>query len=315
MSKQDRLLHILNLLRSRKNLNARHLADECGVTERSIYRDIVSLSEANVPIYYDRGYKLASDLFLPPLNFDVDEYTCLRMALGSTPLRNTDKYRQVVRRIEAKVEAGLSSRVREQRRYRASPAEIDIAVTLSEERLCDFYADLERAVAETRTVTMTYESIESGVTERKVDPCFIVFKRHAFYFVGYCHLRKELRTFRLDRIRDLVVTEELFRPYLEVDARSYFEGSWEIYRGEPVEVCIRLRGASARVVEVGLHHPDEQITRLSDDEVEYRLTVSGTEEILRWVLGFGDEAEVIQPPSLRARVRQIAEGMLAVYRS
>ena len=78
MAKYDRLLYILNLLRSRKNLNARNIAEECGVTERSIYRDILSLSEANVPIYYDCGYKLASDNFLPPLNFDFDEYQFLK---------------------------------------------------------------------------------------------------------------------------------------------------------------------------------------------------------------------------------------------
>ena len=53
MAKYDRLLYILNLLRSRKNLNAEMLAAECGVTERTIYRDIIALSDANIPIYYD----------------------------------------------------------------------------------------------------------------------------------------------------------------------------------------------------------------------------------------------------------------------
>jgi len=89
MAKYDRLLYVLNVLRSRRTMNAARLAQECGVTERSIYRDIISLSEANVPIYYDNGYKLASDNFLPPLNFNLEEYSCLRLALESSPLVRT----------------------------------------------------------------------------------------------------------------------------------------------------------------------------------------------------------------------------------
>ena len=89
MPKQDRLLYILNLLRARKNLNATQLAEECGVTERSIYRDILAISEANIPIYYDNGYKLATENFLPPLNFSFEEYSCLKIALESSPLIDT----------------------------------------------------------------------------------------------------------------------------------------------------------------------------------------------------------------------------------
>jgi predicted DNA-binding transcriptional regulator YafY len=74
MSKYDRLLHILNLLRSRRSLRAKDLARECEVTERTIYRDVLSLSSANVPVYFDDGYKLLSDAFLPPLNLTKEEF-------------------------------------------------------------------------------------------------------------------------------------------------------------------------------------------------------------------------------------------------
>src|SRR3990172_6750233 len=87
MTKYDRLLYILNVLRSRRAVNAARLDEECAVTERSIYRDIIALSEANVPIYYDHGYKLTSDNFLPPLNFTLEEYQALQLAIDSSPLQ------------------------------------------------------------------------------------------------------------------------------------------------------------------------------------------------------------------------------------
>ena len=56
MSKYDRLIHVLNLLRSRKSLKAGNIARECEVSERTVYRDILALSSANVPVYFDDGY-------------------------------------------------------------------------------------------------------------------------------------------------------------------------------------------------------------------------------------------------------------------
>lgn len=115
MAKYDRLLYILNLLRSRRNLNAGMLAAECGVTERTIYRDIVALSDANIPIYYDKGYKYASGNFLPPLNFNIDEYIILKTVLESSPLYQSGHSRKLINSIKSKIEACLSPSVKEKR--------------------------------------------------------------------------------------------------------------------------------------------------------------------------------------------------------
>ncbi|MFH0930314.1 MAG: HTH domain-containing protein, partial [Candidatus Zixiibacteriota bacterium] len=81
MGKADRLLLILNLIRSRRNLRAKDLALECGVSERTIFRDINAISSANIPIYFENGYKFLTDAFLPPLNFSLDEYLVLYLGL------------------------------------------------------------------------------------------------------------------------------------------------------------------------------------------------------------------------------------------
>ena len=74
MKKTERLIYILVLLRNnRQGLRAASLARKCGVSERTIYRDIISLSLANIPIYNDNGYKLLSEYSLPPCNFSDEE--------------------------------------------------------------------------------------------------------------------------------------------------------------------------------------------------------------------------------------------------
>ena len=132
MAKYDRLLFILNLLRTRKNLNAAMIAAECDVTERTIYRDVISISEANVPIYYDRGYKYASDNFLPPLNFNIDEYLTLISILESSPLYKSGLDRKKIKSIKAKIEACLSQVVKKEKSFTSSPTSIHIKSTATE---------------------------------------------------------------------------------------------------------------------------------------------------------------------------------------
>lgn len=313
MAKYDRLLFILNLLRTRRNLTAALIAKECGVTERSIYRDVLALSEANIPIYYHNGYKLASDLFLPALNFDFDEYTCLKLALESSPLHKTGKYDGVLKRIGAKVESGLSQAVKERRKNAVDATHIDIETSIEEKRAARFYGVIERAVSERRCLRLEYDSVESGETSRVVEPHFIIFRGRAFYFVAYCRLRKELRTFRLERVQNIDLLEEHFTPQQGVTPDSYFEGSWELGGGEPVEVVIRFTGHSAKRVGSVMHHPKETKQKGRNGDLVYRVTVRGMEEIQRWVLGFGDEARVLEPKRMRDNLARIGRYYVDTY--
>ncbi|MBU8932370.1 MAG: YafY family transcriptional regulator [candidate division Zixibacteria bacterium] len=313
MPKYDRLLHILNLLRSRKNLNATSLAKECGVTERSIYRDILALSEANVPIYYDNGYKLASSNFLPPLNFDLDEYQCLRLALESSPLKQTDKYSKLINLIAAKVEAGLPEAVRMEKKFSPPTTHVSIATSVAQDQEEAFFETIEGAISRYRCLDMNYEGISSGTTHRIVEPYFMIFRGRAFYFVAYCRLRDDFRTFRVDRITDLTVTDDEFKLRTNVNAETYFDGSWELYSGEPVEVVARLTGAAARVVLTSTHHPDEIVEKTDEGKVIYRVVTRGIEEIQRWLLGFGSEVEVLEPQELRDSMRQVGEELVKSY--
>jgi predicted DNA-binding transcriptional regulator YafY len=309
MSKSDRLLYILNLLRSRKNLNASRLAEECGVTERSIYRDIISLSECSVPIYFDNGYKLASDNFLPPLNFDYDEYHLIKLALESTPLRKTPRYEGVVKRVRAKIEAGLSEGVKQKRRFSTETTRIDITSEDEVKKGEQFYGVIEEAISDEKCLQLNYDSITSGMTSRIVEPYFIIFKGRAFYFVAFCRLRNDFRTFRIDRVHKAEILTQSFRRKRDVNAETYFEDSWQIHIGEPVEVVIHFSGASARVVQMSSHHPRETTKVLPNGSVEYRVVTRGVEEIQRWILGFGAEAKVLSPSSLRDRIREIGRAI------
>ena len=315
MNKYDRMLFILNLLRTRKNMNADKLAEECGVTERSIYRDIISLSEMNIPIYYDNGYKLASDNFLPPLNFSIEEYQLLKTALESSPLIKADKYKSVYKSLIPKIENCLSEQVLKEKKYAPQIMKIEIKDSSDNDNSVQFYELIEKAISTQKTISLTYTSIRSGVSTREVDPYFIIFKGTAFYFVGYCHNKNEFRTFRMNRINQVEITEKDFVKNNEISAESYFKGSWSVFSGEPVEVVALFKGQSARVIASTEHHKDEKIENLDNGLIKYTVTTNGLEEIQRWLIGFGDGVEVIAPHELKESLRQVGEYLVDKYKS
>ncbi len=314
MAKYDRLLFILNLLRTRKNFNAERLAEECGVTERTIYRDIIALSEANIPIYYDKGYKYASDNFLPPLNFNIDEYLALKTALESSPLYKSGYSRRLMKSIKTKIEACLTPAVKREKIYFSDTMDVSIKATHSRKVSESFFACVEAGIRQNKVLKLKYNSIQSGILEREVDPYFLIFIERAFYFVGYCNLRNELRTFRIDRIVEVSLTDKKFIPRQNINPSQYFKDSWGVYGGEPVDVEILFTGKAAQVISMGRHHPNEEISTKKDGSIIYRVSVSGIEEISRWILGFGGEAKVINPPVLVEKIRIAANDISSNYK-
>ena len=160
---------------------------------------------------------------------------------------------------------------------------------------------------------MRYDSIQGGIIERDVEPYFLIFIERAFYFVGYCRLRKALRTFRIDRIIDIKITDRKFIPRSGIDPAKYFENSWGVFSGEPIEVEAIFSGKAARIISMSQHHPKETTTPLKDGRVKYQVTVSGTEEICRWLLGFGGDVIVVKPLQLSAEIQKRAGSILKNY--
>ena len=85
MSKSGRLLAILNLIRTHRSITADSLAEKCSVSERTIYRDLATLSDVGAPVYFDNGYKLLPGFFLPPLNLSVAVYLTFQLPFIVSP--------------------------------------------------------------------------------------------------------------------------------------------------------------------------------------------------------------------------------------
>lgn len=177
---------------------------------------------------------------------------------------------------------------------------------------------LATAWANNRRVKIRYPWTGAGITrvyERLVDPYFLEPSPigHSCYLIGYCHYNRAIRTFKLERIRDVELTEETYEVPADFDPVAYLKSSWGIVADEEMEVRLRFSAAVAGRVEECVWHPSQWTRRLEDGRLEFVVTVAGTMEITPWILSWGAEVDVVAPAELRARAAEVARRQAALY--
>lgn len=147
---------------------------------------------------------------------------------------------------------------------------------------------------------------------RLVDPYALLPYLRSWYLVGYCHLRQEVRIFKVDRIDALEPSGERFSYPEEFDLSAYLGPTWGLLRGEagaPEDVVVEFSPQASRWARDEEWHPSQRVEDLPDGRVRLHFHVGVTPELRRWVLGLGRDARVIRPASLAEWVRQEARGV------
>ncbi len=227
----DRRLLILMRLRDETPLRAADLAQECDCSVRTVYRDIDALCQAGVPVAAmpGEGYRLVPGYHLPPIAFTVEEAVQLLLGAELAVGLGTQEQREQTRSAAAKVEAVLRPETRRdverlRERIRISPWQ--------QREASPWLSVLQRAVIHERVLRLRYHSFSSDeLTEREVEPYFLVFYSNDWHLVGYCRLREGVRDFRCGRVREAELLPEQFeRPEYVTEQHDHDDGKEAIAR-------------------------------------------------------------------------------------
>lgn len=317
-----RVHRVLSIIASGKYPSCQQIADEIeGVSAKTIQRDISHLQNArNAPIEYDavrHGYYLTGPLSdLPPIQLTRGELVALFVAQKALePLRGT-KLQKVVAESVNKIAAGCPESVT--MHWDDMDAAYSVKATGVLAADASLFAQLLDAVMNKKEVAFTYEKLEaSGRKEaRHVQPYHVGQLQNGWYLIAHDLARKEMRKFALQRMSGLEVLKTRFARDPKFSIREYLSsgfGVWSYGAGaECFEVRIRFTGWAARYVAERHWHASQKITPLKEDgsEIEFRAQLAGLEEITRWVLSHGRQAQVLEPEELRKRVVDEARAML-----
>jgi predicted DNA-binding transcriptional regulator YafY len=311
-----RLISLIMLLQRRPNQKAADLADELGVSARTLHRYIEMLDEMGIPVYSERGphggFSLVRGYKMPPLIFTPEEAVAVYLGTGLVDEMWGQLYREAAQGALAKLDNVLP----DEQRHEVNWARRTLLAThlhrADTSPLMPILEKLRRATRERRRTHMVYRARSRlEPLRRDVDPYALVHRWGWWYVVGYCHLREDVRSFRVDRIVDLMLLEEPFNIPADFDAREYLAS--EPHLQPRLEMRLRFvpEGISLVMDDRALW---DSIEEQPDGSIIATVKLPNLEMAVRMVLYYGDYAEVMAPDELRELVAEQAQALIELYK-
>ena len=298
----DRLIQIVFLLLRHENITAKQLAEELCVSTRTIYRDINILSVAGIPITSQKGYggglSLLQGFSLDKSYFTQEEQSNIIQALQILKSSNYPDADKSLNKV-----AGLFSHT-----LQSEWLEIDFSYWGSPEKERNNITALERAIINKYVITFTYFNAELTITNQIVEPLKLVFKSHAWYLVAYSKRKNDIRTYKMSRIRELQITNELFERELPKDFSIT-----PTYKEEYNTPIFILHFSEKIAYKVYDEFQEKYIKKLDDGTLEVTFRYQFSAWTFLYLLSFGEYVEIIEPVEARNILREKAQKILSMY--
>lgn len=306
--KIDRLLAIVLLLLNRRKVTAVELSKRFGVSVRTIYRDIETIDAAGIPIISHQGmgggfsvvdtYRLEKQLLSPD---EILSMVAVLKGVGSA--LGDERVVHSSHKIESLVPKESATTLRDEVHIALSPwgyrGELDALLET-----------LRKATSRHRRIRFSYLSAEGGTNDRTAEPMTLVYKGSAWYLFAYCQLRNDFRLFRLSRMRNVVVTADVF----ERRSANYdsYTRQWETAENVP-RVRFKLRFSAKFRFLVEDSFDKSQISYEPDGAMIVTAEIPVGDWLLGWFLSFGEHLEIIEPQSYRDKMEATLRSILDIY--
>ncbi len=313
------MLKLIGLLQAGKGYNVDALAQACGVTRRTIFRDLEILRESGLPLSYDEQHgrhRIPSSYYLAPTNFTPEEALALIVLCHEMGDGWGLPFFGPARSAAVKLQSTLPHRLAEQLRNVADAIQIKSPPGNPLFGQRPIYEQLLEAVAKRHCVRIRYDSLaERKVVNTRLSPYCVFFSRRSWYVVGRSSLHRATRTFNVGRILEAEVLEDQYHIPRGFSLDRYLRNAWHLIPepGKDRDVLIRFSKMVAQNVAEVAWHKTQRVMFNDDGTLDFRVTVSGLNEISWWILGYGDQAEVIEPAELRRMVADRAERTARQY--
>jgi predicted DNA-binding transcriptional regulator YafY len=313
-SPTTRLLTVLALLQSYRQMSGAEIARRLEVDIRTVRRYIVMLQDMGIPVEAERGpagaYQLQRGSKMPPLMFTDEEAVALTLGLMTIREFQFPVDVAAVEGALAKTERVLPENLLKQVRglQEAIAFNVSPAPAIMQN---DAIAILSRAVLQHQRVHLRYQSWGGDDSERDFDPYGIVYNEGFWYTAGYCHLRHDVRTFRLDRVVSLEIRPELFERPADFDVMGYVLNAIAQLPGTAqVEVLMKTTLEEAQQYVTPVLGTVEQ----GENGVIFRRSATQLKWIALFLLSLDFPVHVIRPDELRDLIRKMGEKAARISR-
>jgi len=301
--KINRLLEITLILLNKGTVTAKELAERFEVSTRTIYRDIDDLSSAGVPVYTNKGrgggVSLLENYTFNKALVTEHERDGLLLALKTLQATRYPDIDGIINKVGALFKDAAAE----------DWVHVDFSPWGSGPNDSNKFVNVRKAILESRVITFDYVSAEGAKSHRSVEPMQLVFKGPAWYLWGYCRQRRDLRTFRISRIRNLIVTGEKYqrRQFVAKEPDDSSESQFRV-------VTVKLRFQPEALYRLYDDYDDAELVENPDGTYEVSITLPEDDWVYGHILSFGNNVEVLEPPHVRDIIREKIEKAVKYYK-
>ena len=310
-----RLITLIMLLQRQPNQRAADLADTLGVSVRTLHRYFNMLEEMGIPIYAERGpyggFSLVRGYKMPPMVFTPEEAVAVYLGTSLVGQMWGQLYQEPAGGALAKLDNVLPDEQRAEIAW-ARRSLVSMGMhRLDPRTLSPLLENIRRAARLQRQIEIAYRGGSgSGESVRMVDAYALVYRSGWWYFVGYCHLRQAMRTFRVDRIREIRLLSKTFQMPEGFDVQAYLDAT---FRDQPVvRGSLRFTPEAAHLA-IGNLPGLESLQENPDGSLDIVLAAPDLHWLASMVISFATWVTVLDPPELRSLVREWALETAALY--
>lgn len=278
MQVNNRLFEIVYILMQKRKTTAKELADRFEVSTRTIYRDIETLSTANIPIYASKGKDGGIGL--------LDEYVLNKTILSEEEQNQILFALQGMRKVKEQDEKDILEKLSILFNKKINDwIKIDFSNwgNIQEEQ----FDIIKSAILNKQLIQFTYYNSNGEESERIVEPLQIWFKDKSWYLVSYCKLKQDYRIFKIARIKDIKILQEHFERELPREKKN------EQHNFKIIELELEIdKAMTYRVYD---EFESKEITKKENGNFIIKVKYPENEWIYGYILSFGEYAKVLNP--------------------
>ncbi|WP_251414646.1 MULTISPECIES: helix-turn-helix transcriptional regulator [Paenibacillus] len=301
----DRLLSMLLIISKKGMVTGKELAEHFEVSLRTIYRDIEKLGEAGIPIASmggkGGGYYIMENYNVDNLFLKKDEASTFMAIMNNLNFLfgKNAQFNDMVLKIE-------NTYNREKNTDKLS---INMSHFSMENELKEYLFLMNQAIEENKLMVFDYCNRQMEYSERIVEPVQIAFSSGQWYLVGFCRYRDDYRRFKLVRIRNLRMGEDFEkRDISKAEIEEIFE---ESYRKSSISITLKFSNRMGK--QLTEYFQEENIQQTEDNQYIVVDHFPYEEGLLKYILSFGKECEIIEPLYLRDKLREYVKELLHLY--
>ena len=316
MNRIDRLQAISTQLQTKKVVKAQEIADRFGISLRTVYRDIRALEEGGIPIGAESGvgYFLDDNYTLPPIMFTTEEAAAILMAGKIIPHLSDKNVSHAFQDALYKIKSVVKAEDKELLEKLDHSVKVFTGVNSAPKRDSIYLQDIQQALVQSKVVNLKYFAhYNQEISLREVEPIGLLFYALNWHLIAYCRLRGDYRDFRLDRIKELEVSNSTYDRKLDNAFEEYLKREKEQLQ------CFEIELKVSRPLSLLLHESKYWYGFVNEQEngdcLNMKFLNPDLNGFARWILSMTEKVEILAPIELNTLLQEMVQKLYGNYKN